>query len=194
MTNINNNEESSIKNQSMVEDMINIDNIIKDNNLTLLNSTPIKLMYMYDQILMNCFVNGIPHYIDEQHCKFCQDNKYKKNDQESVCKKHYALNIYNDPNTRLSSLVLKNERLVLFSRFVKRETSNCTYIFYLTPIHIDSTRFRVFVYPPNIFNKDREIVYDWDILTYPRHFTFSIKGDPYVLNCVNKLNINFYKV
>ena len=177
-----------------LDDMINLDDIIKDNQLTLLSSTPVKLLCNIDQMLINCFYRGVPYYIDSVNCKYCKDHRYKLNNENLVCKKHYALNLYNTPSTRVSSVTIKNDKYIVFSRFVKRETENCTYIFYLTPLHIDQTRFRVFVYPKGLFDPNKEIVYDWKVLEYPRHFTFSIKMDPYILDCTNPSNITFFKI
>lgn len=179
---------------SEVDDMINLDDVIKEHDLTLLSSTPVKLMCNLDQMLINCFYKGSPHYIDQEACRYCKEHRYKMNNESVVCKKHYALNLYNDPETRVSTMRVKGEQYTIFSRFAKRETEHCTYIFYMTPIHVDETRFRIFVYPKEMFDPAKEISYDWDIFDFPRHFTFSIKGDPYVLDCTNPSNANFFKV
>ena len=169
----------------------NIDDIIEQNNLTLNNSTLIKLACNVDQLIMNCFLKGSPHFNEIGKCKFCDEHRYKLNDPNVKCKKHYALDLYRDANTRISDIVLKGEKFEMFGRYALRRTENCDFVFYFTPLHVDPTRFRVFAYPSNVFEK-REPVFSWDITGVPRQIGFTIQNNPYILDCTNVYNINYF--
>lgn len=170
-----------------------INYIIDTKDLTLSVSTPVKLLCTLDQILLNCFYKGTPHYIPPEKCKFCKEHRYKLNKDNVFCKKHYAIDLYNNLDTKLSSVIIRGEEYIMFGRYVKKETPQCTYVFYLTPIHIDSTRFRIYVYPKDIFDDNRKIAYEWTLFKRPMHITFSIKDDPYILDNTNKFDVRFKK-
>ena len=171
-----------------------IDEIIKENLLSLNSSTLIKLLCNMDQILSNCFDKSDIHFIKKEECRFCALNKQRKNDPKAMCKKHYALDFYHHFNTHLSDITIKNKHFVLFGRFVKYETNLCTYLFYITPLFVDDSRFRVYPFPKNLFDINKKITYTWQLLEEPQIYTFSIKSDPYILDCTNKLDINIRKV
>ena len=154
---------------------IDINDVIDRNKLTLSVSTPVKLLCSLDQILLNCFYKGSPHFMEQHECKFCKEYKYKLNEDSILCKKHYALELYNNQKTRPSRIMLRGVEYIMFGRYVKMEEKLCTYIFYLSPIHIDPTRFRIFVYPKDMFDKKRKVEYDWTMFKKPIHFTFSIR-------------------
>ena len=178
------------------EDLLNdINSIIEQNRLSLSISTPVKLLCNIDQMLLNCFYKGTPRYIESgSNCKFCNDNKYRLNNPNAVCKKHYALNLYNNEETNLSRIILRDKEFIMFGRYVKMETETCTYIFYISPIQIDETRFRTYVFPPNIFNKDKEIKYDWKLFNKYGVYTFSIVGEPYRLEYMDKFDAKFKRI
>ena len=171
-----------------------INYVIEKNGLTLSVSTPVKLLCTLDQILLNCFYKGAPYFIDNDKCKFCKEHRYRLNKEDVLCKKHYAIELYNNKETKLSKIMLRGVEYILFGRYVKMETEHCTYVFYLTPIHIDPTRFRIFVYPKEIFDKSRKIEYEWTMFKKPMYFTFSIKDEPYQLDNTYKYDVRFKKV
>ena len=171
-----------------------INSVISNNNLSLSTSTPIKLLCNIDQILLNCFYKGPPKYISESCCKYCNENKYRLNDDHVLCKKHYAINLYNFKETNLSKIVLRDIEFIMFGRYVKMETENCTYIFYISPIQIDENRFRTYVFPKDIFNTSKDIKYNWELFNNYGTFTFSIIGEPYILFYTSKFDAKFKKV
>lgn len=171
-----------------------INYIIEQKGLTLSVSTPVKLLATLDQILLNCFYKGIPYFIDADKCKFCKEHRYRLAKEDVLCKKHYAIDLYHSSDTKLSNVVLRGCEYVMFGRYVKKEEPNCTYVFYITPIHIDTTRFRIFVYPKNIFNINRKIAYTWTCFKKPMMLTFSIKDEPYLLDNTNKSDVRFQKI
>ena len=171
-----------------------INHVIEKNQLTLSVSTPVKLLCTLDQILLNCFYKGAPHFMETHECKFCKEHRYRLNDENVLCKKHYAIELYNNVNTKLSRIMLRGMEYIMFGRYVKMEEKLCTYVFYLTPIHIDPTRFRIFVYPKNIFNNTRKVEYNWTMFKKPIHFTFSIRDEPYFLDNTNKCDVRFKKI
>lgn len=172
-----------------------IDEIIKENLLSLNSSTLIKLVCNIDQILANCFEKSNVYFIKKEDCRFCAQNKKKKSDPNALCKKHYALDFYNNYHTHLSDITIKDKHFILFGRYVKYETPLCTYLFYITPLFVDNSRFRVYPFPKDVFeDADKEMVYTWKLLENPQLYTFSIKDDPYILDCTNPLDISFRKV
>ena len=171
-----------------------INTIIDENGLSLSTSTPVKLLCNIDQMLLTCFYKGIPKYINESNCKYCNENKYRLNDDHVLCKKHYAINLYNFKETNLSKIVLRDIEFIMFGRYVKMETENCTYIFYISPIQIDENRFRTYVFPKDIFNTSKDIKYNWELFNNYGTFTFSIIGEPYILFYTSKFDAKFKKV
>lgn len=173
-----------------------INTIIELNKLTLSISTPVKLLCNVDQMLLNCLFKGAPNYNDSSKCKYCKEHQYQMNDKSVTCKKHYAIRLYNREDTKLSKIRIRENEYVMFGRYIKLEQENCTYVFYVTPIQIDPTRFRTYVYPKDIFDTKRKIEYEWDLFRRkpPMYFTFSIKEDPYILDYTNRYDIRFKKI
>lgn len=172
-----------------------INTVIEKNHLSLSISTPIKLLCYLDNILLNCLYKGTPKFIEASSCKFCHIHKYQLNRESVLCKKHYAINLYHNQEVNLSKIILRNVEYILFGRYVKMEMDSCTYIFYMSPIHIDETRFRIYVYPKNIFDTNREKdCYKWDIFNDYGIYTFSVRGEPYILDYLDEFNCKFKKI
>ena len=170
-----------------------VNQVIENRKLTLSVSTPVKLVTHLDRILLKCYYPGTEQFIEHSHCKFCHEYQQKTNNPEALCKKHFALNFYNDPTTVLSDVWLRREQYIMFGRYVKKEMPNCTYIFYITPIHVDPEAFTVLVYPKGVFT-DKKIPYNWKIFKRPSYITFSIRSDPYILDNMNKYKVSFKKL
>lgn len=171
-----------------------INTIIDENGLSLSTSTPVKLLCNIDQMLLTCFYKGIPKYINESNCKYCNENKYRLNDEKVLCKKHYAIRLYHYKGTNLSRIVLRDIEFIMFGRYVKMEKDNCTYVFYISPIQIDNNRFRTFVYPKDIFDLSKSINYEWKLFNNYGVYTFSIVGEPYRLFYTDRFNAKFEKI
>lgn len=171
-----------------------INTIIEKNHLSLSISTPVKLVCYLDNILLNCFYKGAPKFIESSSCKFCHMHKYQLNKESVLCKKHYAIALYHREDIKLSKITLRGVEYILFGRYVKMEIDTCTYVFYLSPIHVDQSRFRIYVYPKNIFNQDKEVPYTWDLFNTYGIYTFSIQGEPYILDFADQYTCKFKKI
>lgn len=166
-----------------------INDIIDNNSLTLSVSTVVKLIAFYDKLIVKCYYKGVSDYIEPENCKFCKQYQNLLKTSDVLCRKHYAIKLYNDPLTNLSEIFYREEKFKLFGRYIMRETQSCTYIFYLTPIQIDMSRFCVYACPTNLF-KDRQAKFDWSsTFRKPDVINFNIDDREYRLDFTNKYKV-----
>ncbi len=112
-----------------------------------------------------------------------------------LCRKHYFVDLYNRPRVRVSNLEYRGVSFELVGRYALRRMPNCIYVFYLTPMHIDTKRFCVYAFPPNdeMFGQKKHN-YNWVCFRRPGIFTYNMDVNTYAMDTSDPFHVSINQV
>lgn len=174
---------------------VNLSQLIENHTLSLSVSTVVKTLTCFDKMMARCYYDGAPEYIHPSKCKFCHDYQTRLRKASLLCRKHYVVDLYNRPKIRVSNLEYRGVSFELLGRYALRRTPKCVYVFYMTPLHIDESRFCIYAFPPNdSMFKPKLHNYVWACFRRPGIFTYNLDVNTYAMDTTDQFHISTTQV